>query len=207
MRTLHLLLAAVCWLAGTTLAFAQQEKPQRPDAAELLKRLDKNKDGFLEPAELPAPLRNRFEKMDRTQDGKLSEAELQRVAPRLAELVGPPPAAPPPDLLFRLLDANNDGKLSKDELENAAKLLEKYDRNKDGMIDREELATPQRGARGGRPGEIITPAAKGERQKDGLTVGDPAPDFTLPDPAGTKTVTLSSFEGKKPVVLILASYT
>jgi Ca2+-binding EF-hand superfamily protein len=166
MRTLHLLLAAVCGLAGTTLATAQQDKPRRSDAAELLKRLDKNQDGFLQPAELPAPVQNRFEKLDRNQDGKLSEAELQRVAPRLAQLVGPPPAAPPPDVLFRLLDANNDGKLSRDELENAAKVLEKLDRNKDGMIERAELATPPRGARGGRPGKVITPAARGERRKD-----------------------------------------
>jgi hypothetical protein len=149
MRTLHLLLAAVCWLAGTTLATAQQDKPRRSDAAELLKRLDKNQDGFLQPAELPAPVQNRFEKLDRNQDGKLSEAELQRVAPRLAQLVGPPPAAPPPDLLFRLLDANNDGKLSRDELENAAKVLEKLDRK--GWDDRAGRAGDTPAGRAGRP--------------------------------------------------------
>jgi peroxiredoxin len=36
--------------------------------------------------------------------------------------------------------------------------------------------------------------------KTHLKVGDPAPDFTLPSTAGG-TVTLSSFKGKKPVVL------
>jgi peroxiredoxin len=36
--------------------------------------------------------------------------------------------------------------------------------------------------------------------KTHLKVGDPAPDFTLPSTAGG-TATLSSFKGKKPVVL------
>lgn len=36
--------------------------------------------------------------------------------------------------------------------------------------------------------------------KTNLKVGDMAPDFTLPSTAGG-TVTLSSFRGKKPVVL------
>jgi len=40
-----------------------------------------------------------------------------------------------------------------------------------------------------------------------LRVGDKAPDFTLSDPQGKQKVTLSSFRGKKPVVLIFGSYT
>jgi len=58
-----------------------------------------------------------------------------------------------------------------------------------------------------KPGEIITPPAKGARPVDKLKAGDPAPDFTLPDLTGKKQVTLSSFRGKKPVVLIFGSIT
>jgi cytochrome oxidase Cu insertion factor (SCO1/SenC/PrrC family) len=58
-----------------------------------------------------------------------------------------------------------------------------------------------------KPGEINTPPAKGERYKDTLRVGDPAPDFTLADPNGQSQISLSSFKGKKPVVLIFGSYT
>lgn len=37
--------------------------------------------------------------------------------------------------------------------------------------------------------------------------GDMAPDFTLENIAGTETITLSDFRGKKPVALIFGSYT
>jgi hypothetical protein len=57
------------------------------------------------------------------------------------------------------------------------------------------------------PGEKFTPPAPGERQPEKLKVGDAAPDFTLPDPSGKKEVKLSSFQGKKPVVLIFGSCT
>jgi hypothetical protein len=40
-----------------------------------------------------------------------------------------------------------------------------------------------------------------------LREGDPAPDFTLPLHDGTGQVTLSSFRGQRPVVLVFGSYT
>ncbi|HYL99983.1 MAG TPA: redoxin domain-containing protein [Blastocatellia bacterium] len=40
-----------------------------------------------------------------------------------------------------------------------------------------------------------------------LKVGDDAPDFSLKSQDGNSTVTLSSFKGNKPVVLIFGSYT
>ena len=55
--------------------------------------------------------------------------------------------------------------------------------------------------------ERDTPPARGERYADTLKPEDLAPDFELPDAAGAKTVRLSSFRGKKPVVLIFGSYT
>jgi len=56
-------------------------------------------------------------------------------------------------------------------------------------------------------GEINTPPAKGERMADNLKVGDQAADFTLPEVHGKGQVKLSSFQGKRPVVLIFGSYT
>ena len=40
-----------------------------------------------------------------------------------------------------------------------------------------------------------------------LAAGDIAPDFTLPMHDQSGTVTLSSFRGRKPVVLVFGSYT
>ena len=40
-----------------------------------------------------------------------------------------------------------------------------------------------------------------------LQIGDPSPDFTLPLLDHSGSVTLSSFRGRKPVVLIFGSYT
>ncbi len=123
---------------------------------------------------------------------------------------GEPNAAPRPDdadptAMFRLLDRNRDGQLSQRELDNAVELLSTIDRNGDDSIDRQEIAQATR--RGGRPGEIITPAARGERISDSLEVGDEAPDFSLPDPTGKRDVKLSSFRGKRPVVLVFSSFT
>lgn len=38
-------------------------------------------------------------------------------------------------------------------------------------------------------------------------VGDPAPDFELRDINGESPIRLSSFQGKKPVILIFGSFT
>lgn len=49
--------------------------------------------------------------------------------------------------------------------------------------------------------------AMGVREPSAPKAGTPAPDFELTDPSGEKTVRLSSFKGKAPVVLIFGSYT
>ena len=139
---------------------ASNESPKRPEAAALLERLDKNKDGSLDRSEVPEPMARRFEQMDRDGDGKLAASELEQ-----------------------------------------ARRLRRPGRPGDRPASRPTTRP------GDRPGEGITPAAKGERHPDTLKVGDVAPDFTLPDTTGKKEVTLSGFRGKRPVVLIFASYT
>ena len=53
------------------------------------------------------------------------------------------------------------------------------------------------------PFESMWKHARGGR----LQVGDAAPDFTLPLIDKSTSVTLSSFRGKQPVVLVFGSYT
>ena len=211
-------LVAAWWLGAVVLLAAEDEpqprprpgnNPRRMNPAQMLTRFDKNNDGFLQRDECPQRMQDQFEQFDADSDGKLNRDELQKA---LEKMMGPaPPAAafgPAQDGLFRLLDTNGDERLSKEELEAAPALLLKLDQNEDGELSREELAAarPTRSTQRGRPGEVITPAAKGERHQDQLQVGDDAPDFTLPAAKGKKDVTLSSFQGR-PVVLVFGSYT
>ncbi len=55
-------------------------------------------------------------------------------------------------------------------------------------------------------GEFNAKPAKGEKYRDTLQVGDPAPDFTLSALSG-KQVTLSDSQGKRPAILIFGSCT
>ena len=50
-------------------------------------------------------------------------------------------------------------------------------------------------------------AAQKEVDAKAPRAGDLAPDFTLYDVAGTDSVTLSEFRGKKPVALVFGSFT
>ena len=52
----------------------------------------------------------------------------------------------------------------------------------------------------------LMPAQKALNSK-APRAGDPAPDFTLYDIAGEESVTLSKFQGKKPVALVFGSFT
>ena len=46
-----------------------------------------------------------------------------------------------------------------------------------------------------------------ELRSSPVEAGEPAPDFTLPVAGKKATVTLSDFQGKRPVVLIFGSCT
>ena len=108
-------------------------------------------------------------------------------------------------LLLQQFDKNRDGMLSGNELPRTVKRrLARLDSDGDGNISKAELMS---GKSRGRLGEIDTGPARDGRRIDTLKVGDIAPDFTLQDPTGKRTVTLSQFRGKKPVVLIFGSYT
>jgi hypothetical protein len=133
----------------------------------------------------------------------------------LALGAAPPPRSAPLDLFLLRFDRNADGVIDRREWPGPPAAFARMDADKDRKLIRAELKPFEDrlgrflGKRrpAGRPGEVITPAAKGERKAGGLSVGQAAPDFTLPDLEGKKTVTLSAFKGKRPVVLIFASYT
>lgn len=162
-RTWYVVLS-VCLMCVTVAAAADDEKKSssddnkaaqagKRDGARFFDQFDKNKDGFIDRSEAPDRLKERFDQLDKNGDGKLSREELARVLGRFGATPAPATGG---DALFKLLDTDGDGKLSREELQNAPKLLEKLDKNKDGVLDRDELAPPAPARRRTRPTTAAT---------------------------------------------------
>jgi Ca2+-binding EF-hand superfamily protein len=150
--------------SGTT----ADEKPARPappalvqflklDVDGVLRRLDKNHDGYLTKDELPPALAKAFANFDSNGDGKLDREEIARMMQRLRRRFGikleSQAAKPEPskgknsgevDALVEQwlarMDKNKDGKISRDEAKGPLeKNFDAIDVNKDGYLDRQEL--------------------------------------------------------------------
>jgi len=112
----------------------------------ILLRMDTNKDGKISKDEAKNQIAANFNLLDKNKDGYLDRAELRVIAVRFAEKMGkggpfgkPGPAQPAFD--FDALDANADGRLTRDELKGSP-LLQRFneiDTNRDGQIDRREF--------------------------------------------------------------------
>lgn len=107
------------------------------------------------------------------------------------------------------VDLDSDGQISAHEIDQfpagaIARLLGSDNRraptrNRGGVVN-----TP---GRKGVEGEIYAPAAREEFDPEILKIGDSVPDFTLERYDNKGAVTLSDYEGKKPVVLVFGSIT
>jgi Ca2+-binding EF-hand superfamily protein len=177
-------------------------------------RLDRDRDGALERADLDRPitlppddaapyllvsalgaegadslgpleLRIGFERRDLDQDGRLEREELERAAPARDATQNYDVFA----TLLAAIDRTSDGTL---ELPELTAYLEARDRDRDGRLHAGERAAPGEAPRLG----WIDPA---ERER--------APDFSLHPYQGGAAVRLSSFVGRKPVVLVFGSFT
>ena len=111
-----------------------------------------------------------------------------------------------PEVLNKLLqqyDKNKDGKIQKDEYPRTVEAFANLDRDRNGVLDAADFeAGPAR----------VRLDPRGPEDKDKLPqVGSQAPDFELPrlgsEGKEGRTVKLSSLRGKQPVALIFGSYT
>jgi Ca2+-binding EF-hand superfamily protein len=66
-------------LASVLVCNAQQGPP--PKFADLIAKMDKNKDGKLSKDEIDGPLKNDFAKVDLNKDGFITEDEFKKAAP------------------------------------------------------------------------------------------------------------------------------
>lgn len=124
-----------------------------PTADELFASLigfDKNKDGKLQKAEVPARLQGMFERADTDTNNILDNAELKKLSAEQAAA----PVAPPMrrgfsafDPAAAALDLSKDGELTADEIDKAPASLKPLDKNGDGTITEDEVrpAMPGRG--------------------------------------------------------------
>jgi len=174
----------------------------------LADRFDANHDGRITREEFKGPGAF-FDRLDRDHDGAITKKDLDwsDSSPywgqlRLATQI------------LRRADGDADQKLSKEEW---AALFKELAKGKE-VIDAEDIRTllfpppePRKPGASDRPSKAILLKGlfTGElgSPSEGPRLGQAAPDFTLPTQDGKKTITLSSFRGHKPVVLIFGSFT
>lgn len=118
--------------------------PPSAVAAGLMQLLDRNANGYLEPAELPddTGLGISFASLDADQNQKIFPEELEaalttrldlaqsRSVIRIAEQGG---------TLFEILDADRDGRLARREVRGMAQLLTVWDADGDGLLSADEI--------------------------------------------------------------------
>lgn len=96
--------------------------------------IDTNANGHIEPSEI-ITAKERLLLYDKNKDGILSNVELGG------------PGTPEQNIrsayMVRVIDTNNDAEFSKEELDLASERILIMDKNKDGIIDRQEIAAEQ----------------------------------------------------------------
>lgn len=134
-----------------------------------------------------------LKKFDRNKDGKLTGKEIPAML----------------NQRLRQVDRDGDGQISTREIDRlpanaVSRLLGSGDKARPARRPGGAVSTP---GKKGLEGEFYAPAAREEFDPELLEIGDAAPDFTLERYDKKGKVTLSDFEGKKPVVLVFGSIT
>jgi hypothetical protein len=86
-------LSVIAFACTSTKTIAQNQEPshqkregrppqgEKPKFADLLTKMDKDKNGKLSKSEIEGPLKNDFEKIDANKDGFITEAEFKKAGP------------------------------------------------------------------------------------------------------------------------------
>jgi hypothetical protein len=175
----------------------------------LAKRFDANNDGKIERGEFPGP-EALFRRLDRDHDGVLTPADFDwsNRSPLVQQ-------ARPAGYLFSMLDANSNGRISREEWD-AFFARASRGRGYLTVDDLREAFLPPRPAKkngkarqGPTPAMLVKGLLSGELGSffEGPRVGQQAPDFTLRTFDGKRRISLSEYRGKKPVVLVFGSFT
>lgn len=114
--------------------------------------------------------------------------------------------------IFRRIDTSSNGRVTREEWEAFLTATASEDGEITPRELRKALFPPRRNSGGGQgpsPLMLATGILQGEIGSiyEGPAVGDVAPGFELPTQDGERSVRLSQFRGKRPVVLIFGSFT
>jgi Ca2+-binding EF-hand superfamily protein len=109
-------------------------------AHEFIRRHDSDEDGKLSRRELPPRMRSDFDRLDRNQDGSVTQQEVEQHANQAMRSPRGRLSSTPTEVTFVwILDANR-GEAELNELQGAYDALRKIDKNNDGKVTREELS-------------------------------------------------------------------
>jgi hypothetical protein len=154
-------------------------KDQFPDSENVFARLDRNWDGRLT-----------LHDFDWSETGVLGRQKETTFA------------------LFKSIDKNSDGRIAAEEWQAvfAKTVAEKGFLNEQDLLQLIHLPGVQKAERQSRSKGLESFLEKQSRLPKPPGLGEMAPDFSLASPDGLKSVKLSSFRGKRPVVLIFGNY-
>jgi hypothetical protein len=206
---------AVALLKGEEMAMGMgwwRPAAKRYDWDWLRQRYDANADEIVKRDEWPASVSQAdllFARLDRTRDGQLDAADFTSPTPggadRMQQMA---------QFLYFRLDNDSNGRITPDEV---TKFFDEADQGNLGFLTPEDLLVglddpddDESGeSQGPTPQDMLRMFFRGELGvfESGPALGDEASDFTLPTHDGSRTVTLSSLRGQKPVVLIFGSLT
>jgi Ca2+-binding EF-hand superfamily protein len=101
-------------------------------------RVDTNRDGAIDRGEFEAAMAKRFARLDTNGDGHLDRGEIEAARERVARRISAARTVAEGRLEAR--DRNGDGRVSRAEFMHLPALFDLADRNRDGRLDKDELA-------------------------------------------------------------------